>query len=103
MHHKVLGTIVPRTGHPSSSALGGTPFIGQRLDTVKERKPQTLYTREETEPLVTYSTIREDAAFKVLEYQDLKMKNECQSGELGILALPSAPFQQYQGLLYQGI
>lgn len=70
---------------------------------VKERKPQTLHPKGETELLVTYSSIREDAAFRGLAYQDFKMKKECQPGELGILTLVRAPFQQYQGLLYQGV
>lgn len=69
----------PRTCHLSSSALGGTPLIGQKLDRVKERKPQTLYLKGETELLVTYSSMREDAAFRGLAYQDLEMKKRCQS------------------------
>lgn len=52
-------TAVPRTRHPTSPVLGGIPFIGQKLDIVKERKPQASYPRGETEPWVMHSSERE--------------------------------------------
>lgn len=56
-------TAVLRTCHPVSPVLEGVPFIGQKLDIVKKRKPQASYPRGETEPWVMYSSSkRKDAA-----------------------------------------
>lgn len=52
---------------------------------VKERKLHALYPRGEIEPQGMYSSMKEDAAFRGLVYQELRMKTECQSAELGTL------------------